>query len=182
MAANLEALQTAMHPPEAGWDGRLPKAKRNWWIVFWVYSLGIALFSAAWFWIAPNHEIPQLNQPISPEAFHAEVVEFAKKYETAPGSGIVAPPPGGEAFLEGGMWNWYPTLKLKAGQTYTIWLSSKDVTHSLIIGEQHLVFDAIPGHKYGIRLTPDKPGTYLIYCAEFCGLGHQNMGGRIIVE
>jgi cytochrome c oxidase subunit II len=170
-----------MHPPGDGWDGRMPREKRNWWFFFWGFTILTSLIALAWFYVAPDHEIPMKQEATSPAEFHAEVAAFVKQYETTPGSGIVAVPPGQDAYLEGRMWQWYPILQLKAGQKYTIWLSSVDVTHALVIGEQHLIFDAVPGHKFGITLTPDKPGTYLIYCAEFCGLGHQNMASRIIV-
>lgn len=186
MSQNVESLQTCMNLPVDGWDGRLPVEKRRWWVFFWSFAIFSSLFALAWFYIAPDHEIPMKNEATTPAEFHADVAAFVKKYETAPNSGIVSVPPGQDAFLEGRMWQWYPTLQLKAGQKYTIWLSSVDVDHSLALGGlglqgQQLIFDAIPGHKYGITITPEKPGTYLLYCTEYCGLGHQDMGGRLIV-
>lgn len=184
MSANAETIRTAMHLPAEGWDDRLPPTKKKWWVFFWAYNLVIALIALAWFWIAPNNTIPEKHLATSPAAFRAEVQAFVEKYETAPGSKVVAVPAGEDAYLMGQMWQWYPTLKLKAGQPTTIWLSSVDVTHTLVLrgGGQHLIFDAVPGHKYGVTITPDQPGEYLIYCAEFCGIGHQDMAGRIIVE
>ena len=176
-----QTLNTAMHTPLTGWDDRLPRSKRNWWIFFWVYSLVMAAIAGAWFIVAPDHGIPYKNQSMSPTEFHARVQDFVKQYETAPNSGIVRVPPGQDAYLEGKMWGWYPILELKAGQPYTIWVSSTDVDHTVSFGAQPLLFDVIPGHVYGITLTPDKPGTYLIYCAEYCGLGHQDMASRLIV-
>lgn len=183
MAEQAAALETCMHPPGAGWDSRLPRDKRRWWGFFWIYNLVMALIALAWFWAMPHHEIPSRMRAVSPQEFHAEVEQFVRKHETAPDSGIVAVPPGEDAYIEARMWQWYPTLKLKAGQPYTIWLSSVDVSHSLVFpGGKHMIFDAIPGHMQGVRLTPLDPGTYLIYCAEFCGIGHQDMAGRLIVE
>lgn len=171
-----------MHPPHESWDARLPKEKRTWWLYFWIFSLVIAAIPLAWFYIAPNHEVPGQNMRVEPAEFHSMVTDWVKKNETSPGSGIVELKPGQPAYLEARMWSWYPVLKMKAGQTYTIWLSSMDVTHTLSIGGQHLMFDAMPGHMYGLTFTPDKPGTYLIYCSEFCGIGHQAMGSKIIVD
>jgi cytochrome c oxidase subunit II len=182
MAAAPENLETCMNPPAEGWDARLPAEKRNWWFFFLGYSLVIGLVALAWFWVAPNHEIPNTTQAIEPVEFHAQVAEFVRKFETAPGSGVVYVPKGQDIYVEGHMWQWYPSLKLKAGETYRIWLSSVDVTHTFTIAEQRILIDAVPGHMYGITITPDTPGTYLLYCSEFCGLGHQNMSGRLIVE
>jgi cytochrome c oxidase subunit 2 len=180
-AEPLESLYTALHEPGPGWDDRLPRDKRRWWVFFWLYSAVMAIIALAWFWLEPQHEIPWRNRAVSPAAFQQQVDAFVAKYRVSPNSDVVQVPPGQDAYLEGRMWQWYPTLELKSGVPYTIWLSSTDVTHSLVIGGQHLVFDAVPGHEYGVRLTPGKPGTYLLYCAEYCGLGHQDMAGRLIV-
>jgi cytochrome c oxidase subunit 2 len=31
-------------------------------------------------------------------------------------------------------------------------------------------------------VTFDKPGEYLFICHEYCGLAHQTMAGKVIVE
>lgn len=183
MAAQPTPLHTCLNEPAPDWDGRLPRSKRNWWLFFWANALVMALIAALWFVVFPNHEIPNANRSATPAAFHQMVEEFVSKYETAPGSGIVRVPPGVDAYLEGRMWGWYPVLELKAGRTYTIWLSSVDVVHTLEIAvPARLEFDAVPGHMYGLTLTPTTPGNYLIYCGEYCGLGHQDMASRIIVD
>jgi cytochrome c oxidase subunit 2 len=33
-----------------------------------------------------------------------------------------------------------------------------------------------------LTIKPQSPGTYPIVCNEFCGIGHQSMVGKIIVE
>jgi heme/copper-type cytochrome/quinol oxidase subunit 2 len=40
----------------------------------------------------------------------------------------------------------------------------------------------IPGYDYGLKITPNRPGEYRIVCNEFCGVGHHNMLGSIVVE
>lgn len=41
---------------------------------------------------------------------------------------------------------------------------------------------AIPGAITYSRVKFDRPGEYQIICHEYCGLGHQNMAGKVIVE
>jgi cytochrome c oxidase subunit II len=38
-----------------------------------------------------------------------------------------------------------------------------------------------PSNVMRINFTPDKPGTYAFVCDIFCGTGHEDMGGNIIV-
>jgi len=42
--------------------------------------------------------------------------------------------------------------------------------------------DMIPGMIVPIHITPSRLGTYPIICTEFCGLGHANMVGKLVVQ
>jgi cytochrome c oxidase subunit II len=64
-----------------------------------------------------------------------------------------------------------------------IYLSSKDVIHSLKIVAMRLTQDAIPGLRIPCTFTPTKIGRYQVECAQLCGGGHASMsGGMVIVE
>ena len=64
-----------------------------------------------------------------------------------------------------------------------IYLSSKDVIHSLKIIAMRVCQDAIPGLRIPVWFTPTKVGRYQINCAQLCGGGHSAMtGGFLIVE
>ena len=64
-----------------------------------------------------------------------------------------------------------------------IYLSSKDVIHSLKLVAMRLTQDAIPGLRIPCTFTPTKPGRYQIECAQLCGNGHAAMaGGFVVVE
>ena len=64
-----------------------------------------------------------------------------------------------------------------------IYLSSKDVIHSLRILPMRVCQDAIPGLRIPVWFTPTKTGRYQINCAQLCGPGHSEMsGGFLIVE
>jgi cytochrome c oxidase subunit 2 len=43
-------------------------------------------------------------------------------------------------------------------------------------------FMVVPNYDYVITITPTETGDYHVVCNEFCGLGHQMMVGKIIVE
>lgn len=176
-----EEQWTALDPPPQNWDGPLPRDKRGWlWILF-IWSAALLGVTFAWFFLGQQN-VPSLKRETTPAAFEREVQAFIARYETEPGSGIVEVPPGEDAYLMGEMWNFSSALKLKAGHEYIIWYSSRDVVHNPIIAGQRLTFTMVPGYAYGIRITPTEPGEYLVYCAEYCGLGHQEMATRLIIE
>ena len=62
-----------------------------------------------------------------------------------------------------------------------IYLSSKDVIHSLKLVAMRLTQDAIPGLRIPCTFTPTKIGRYQIECAQLCGNGHAAMAGGFVV-
>jgi cytochrome c oxidase subunit 2 len=62
-----------------------------------------------------------------------------------------------------------------------IYLSSKDVIHSLKLVAMRLTQDAIPGLRIPCTFTPTKIGRFQIECAQLCGNGHAAMAGGFIV-
>jgi cytochrome c oxidase subunit 2 len=50
-----------------------------------------------------------------------------------------------------------------------------DVLHSLYIPAFRLKQDAVPGVPQKMIATPTKLGTYMVTCAELCGIGHSQM-------
>lgn len=64
-----------------------------------------------------------------------------------------------------------------------IYLSSKDVIHSLKLVAMRVTQDAIPGLRFPVTFTPTTIGRYQIECAQLCGPGHAAMsGGFVTVE
>ncbi len=62
-----------------------------------------------------------------------------------------------------------------------IYLSSKDVIHSLKLVAMRVTQDAIPGLRIPFTFTPTKIGRYQIECAQLCGNGHAAMAGGFLV-
>ncbi|AHC52284.1 cytochrome B558 subunit B [Sulfolobus acidocaldarius SUSAZ] len=72
-------------------------------------------------------------------------------------------------------------LVIEANQTYLLEIQSKDVIHAFYIPQLGFKFEAIPGYVYDFYIMVKTPGTYDIWCAEFCGPGHYTMRGTLIV-
>jgi cytochrome c oxidase subunit II len=93
---------------------------------------------------------------------------------------VAAPP--GDVYLIAHQFAWFPTLKLRAGETYRLHMSSVDYQHGFSLQPMNMNFQVVPGYDHVLTIKPQAPGEYPIVCNEFCGIGHQNMVGKIIVE
>jgi cytochrome c oxidase subunit II len=77
----------------------------------------------------------------------------------------------------------YNEIHVPVGKPVIIYLSSKDVIHSLKIIAMRVCQDAIPGLRIPVWFKPTTIGRYQINCAQLCGNGHAAMtGGFITVE
>ena len=95
---------------------------------------------------------------------------------------LVEPPAGGDAYLMGRMWQWYPALRLRLGETYRLHLSSLDLQHGFSLQPLNMNFQVLPGYDHVLTITPTSKGEFTIVCNEFCGAGHHAMTGKIFVE
>jgi cytochrome c oxidase subunit II len=60
-------------------------------------------------------------------------------------------------------------------------LISEDVIHSLFLPAFRVKQDVLPGRYTTVWFEPTKIGQYHLFCAEYCGAKHSEMGGRVIV-
>lgn len=60
-------------------------------------------------------------------------------------------------------------------------MTSSDVLHSFYVPALRLKRDVIPGTYQFLSFTANKAGEYDVFCAEYCGLDHSRMLGKMIV-
>ncbi len=73
-------------------------------------------------------------------------------------------------------------LHLARGGPIKVLLRSIDVLHDFYVPEFRAKMDMIPGTVTYFWLTPTRDGAFDILCAEYCGVGHANMRGTVVVE
>lgn len=73
-------------------------------------------------------------------------------------------------------------LHIPLGKPTLVYLSSKDVIHSLFIPEFRIKQDATPGLKVRVWFEPTMTGKFEIACAQLCGAQHSNMRGDVEVH
>lgn len=80
------------------------------------------------------------------------------------------------------MWAFDPEeIVVPAGATVDFYVSTKDVTHGLILVGTDLNLMAVPGVVNYARVKFDQPRNYKILCHEFCGTGHERMAATLRV-
>ena len=74
------------------------------------------------------------------------------------------------------------TVKAKVGETLTFVLTSLDRIHGFKMPEFGLRADIVPDQETRVTITPTKAGSFVFFCDIFCGDGHEDMSGTLIVE
>ena len=72
-------------------------------------------------------------------------------------------------------------LEVPVGRVVTLDITAHDVIHSWWVPEFGGKIDAIPGKTNHTWFKPERPGNFIVRCAEFCGLRHAEMRGIVRV-
>jgi cytochrome c oxidase subunit 2 len=72
-------------------------------------------------------------------------------------------------------------LHVPVGQSIKMTMTSEDVIHSFYVPAFRMKQDVLPGRYTTTWFKADKPGTYHLFCAEYCGTEHSKMIGRVVV-
>lgn len=73
-------------------------------------------------------------------------------------------------------------IRLKKGVPAVLELTSMDRLHGFNCPDLGIRANIEPGKVSRVPVTPQKTGTYAFHCDIFCGEGHEEMSGTIIVE
>jgi nitrous-oxide reductase len=58
----------------------------------------------------------------------------------------------------------------------------EDITHGFAINKYDINIEVQPGQTNTVEFVADKPGTYPLYCTNFCSALHQEMTGYLLVK
>jgi cytochrome c oxidase subunit II len=74
-------------------------------------------------------------------------------------------------------------IRIKTGVPVVLEFTSLDRTHGFSVpGLGGIRATIKPGKVTRVRIVAPKAGTYDFFCDVFCGAGHEEMTGKIIVE
>ncbi|WP_102959496.1 cytochrome c oxidase subunit II [Mangrovicella endophytica] len=128
----------------------------------WTFAT-LGLFIAIFAWAA-SQNITLAHPPAARMEIHVLAKRWMWKVEHAGGQGEI------------------DELHVPAGELVELIMQSEDVIHSFYVPAFRVKQDVVPGHTERLRFTPEKPGTYHLFCAEYCGTDHSRMIGRVVVQ
>ncbi len=95
-----------------------------------------------------------------------------------------------EIYVKGYKWGWdfeYNSGRTASGEIYVpanrpvkLLMTSKDVIHSFYIPSFRVKQDAVPGKYSSLWFEVKEPGTYQVFCTEYCGMSHSGMLAKLI--
>jgi cytochrome c oxidase subunit 2 len=74
------------------------------------------------------------------------------------------------------------SIKIKKGIPVILELTSLDKLHGFNCPKLGVRTDIEPGKVSRVRILAQRAGVYEFHCDVFCGSGHEEMTGKIIVE
>src|SRR5471032_1752771 len=73
-------------------------------------------------------------------------------------------------------------IELKKGEAVILELTALDFPHGFSIPDLKLRADLVMGKTVQVRLKPEQEGRIAFLCDNFCGSGHEEMAGVLIVK
>jgi cytochrome c oxidase subunit 2 len=105
-------------------------------------------------------------------------------------SAFLAPSRAINVFVVGRQWMWklqHPQgnreineLHVPVGYPVKLTMISEDVIHSFFVPDFRIKQDVLPGRYVTTWFQATRPGTYHLFCAEYCGTEHSLMRGRVV--
>ena len=74
------------------------------------------------------------------------------------------------------------SLHVPTGRAVQLTIISQDVFHSFSIPAFRVKREAIPGRYTSVWFEPTTPGTYHLFCTQYCGTNHSAMIGEVVVQ
>jgi cytochrome c oxidase subunit 2 len=102
-----------------------------------------------------------------------------------------APADATDIYVVGKQWMWkieHPdgqreidALHVAVNRPVRLVMTSQDVIHGFFVPAFRLKQDVVPGRYVTLWFVPDRTGSYRLYCSQFCGTDHADMGGVVSV-
>jgi cytochrome c oxidase subunit 2 len=96
-----------------------------------------------------------------------------------------------EIYVVGKQWMWklqhvegqreINQLHVPANRDIKLIMTSQDVIHSFFVPEFRIKQDVVPGRYTTLWFRATQPGTYHLFCSQYCGTLHSGMVGQIVV-
>ena len=96
---------------------------------------------------------------------------------------LLAAETGAEVSVAASRFEYTPnTVKGRVGVPLTFVLTSLDRIHGFKMPDFGIRTDIVPDQETRVTITPTKAGSFAFFCDVFCGDGHEEMAGTLVVE
>ncbi|HKD43933.1 MAG TPA: cupredoxin domain-containing protein [Myxococcaceae bacterium] len=120
-----------------------------------MFSPGTAIALAL---LLTSFPAPAADQAPSPSSNERVIKVTAKRFEYSPS-----------------------VITVKLNVPVVLELTTLDRVHGFEVPDLKLQAEIKPGEVSRVRFIPDKIGTFAFHCNIFCGSGHEDMAGQIVV-
>ena len=72
-------------------------------------------------------------------------------------------------------------IKVKVNTPVVLEFTTLDRLHGFAVPDLKLEAEIKPGEVTRVRFVPQKTGTFAFHCNVFCGSGHEDMTGELVV-
>lgn len=128
----------------------------------------------------PSIDVPSSNFENTPESAVYTERNNADEIDNSAqdSSGLVK-----EFTMTAKQWKFQPdTITVNRGDQVKLSITSVDVEHGIAMPDFGISSTLNPGQTTEIEFVADKSGTFSFFCSVFCGVGHGDMRGTLIVK
>ena len=72
-------------------------------------------------------------------------------------------------------------IRVGRGEAVALQFTAPEVPMGFNLADFNLRADIVPGRVTTVQFTADKAGTFTFLCDVFCGSGHEDMSGTLVV-
>ncbi|MBT4933033.1 MAG: cytochrome C oxidase subunit II [Rhodospirillaceae bacterium] len=171
-------------PQRVWWNQPIEKSEVMWITIAFIWAL-VMFFMMPYWHLVGEQNLSNEAYKIKPDVYAEKVETWAAKYtvreEGDTGIPVVHPPAGGDVYMLGRLWEWWPVIELEEGQSYRFHLSSLDWMHGWSLLPENINIQVHPNYEMIFTVKPTSSGEFGVICNEFCGIGHHTMVGKIHV-
>ncbi len=171
-------------PKRIWWNEPVEKSEVLWVTIALIWAL-VMFFMMPYWHIAGDQNISNEAYWIDTDVYEEKVEDWAEKYmvreEGDTGIPVVRPPAGGDVYMLGRRWEWWPIVELEKDQSYRFHISSVDWMHGWSLLPENINLQVIPNYEMVLTIKPTTAGEFGVICNEFCGIGHHEMVGKVYV-
>ena len=133
---------------------------------------------------APAKVIEIAEPADTEEAAPATEAETAEEAEAAPE--VASEPVAAqirEITVSAKKWEFEPsTIEVNKGDRVMLTITSEDVEHGFSLPDFQVDVKLSPGKTVPVEFVADKAGTFDFFCSVYCGSGHRDMVGKLVVK